>query len=133
MKCDENVIYTQKSLAERYGISISALQQWYPFAGIVKPKKRGGYFALDAVETADIFYVAIKIRRLTREEYLNKVIPAGGLDKFMREVNGMNLYEFLTKHIPWKEKENLIVKAVIRRIERDETYQRSSSEFANYT
>jgi hypothetical protein len=34
----ENVIYTQKTLAERYGISIAGLQQWYPYAGIVKPK-----------------------------------------------------------------------------------------------
>ncbi|WP_414620827.1 hypothetical protein [Calothrix sp. CCY 0018] len=132
MNCDENVIYTQKSLAQRYGISIAALQYWYPFAGIVKPKKRGGYFALDAVQTADIFYVATKIRRLTHEEYLEKVIPAGGLNKFMMQVNGISLYDFLTKHIPDEEKENPIVKVVIKRIERDEAYQRSSSGFANH-
>ncbi|MGB3640713.1 MAG: hypothetical protein WBA39_24525 [Rivularia sp. (in: cyanobacteria)] len=132
MKCDENVIYTQKTLSERYGISIAALQHWYPFAGIIKPKKRGGYFALDAVEIADIFYVATKIRRLTHEEYLEKVIPAGGLDKFMQETNGISLYDFLTKYIPDEERENLIVKAVIRRLERNEAYQRSSSGFANH-
>lgn len=131
MKCDENVIYTQKSLAQRYGISIAALQYWYPFAGIVKPKKRGGYFDLNAIETADIFYVATKIRKLTHEEYLEKVIPAGGLNNFMLEVNGMSLYEFLTKHISEEEKQNSIVKTVIRRIERNEAHQRSSSEFAN--
>lgn len=98
----------------------------------MKPKKRGGYFDLNAVEVADLFYVATKIRRLTHEEYLERVIPAGGLDKFMREINGISLYEFLTKHIPEEEKENLIVKAVIKRIERNEAYQRSSSDFANH-
>ena len=56
MKSGENVIYTQKTLAQRYGISITALQYWYRFAGIVKPKKRGGYFSLDAVQVAVIFY-----------------------------------------------------------------------------
>ncbi|NJN10817.1 MAG: hypothetical protein HC815_23630 [Richelia sp. RM1_1_1] len=132
MKCDENIIYTQKTLAQRYGISIAALQHWYPFAGIIKPKKRGGYFGLDAVEIADIFYVATKIRRLTHEEYLEKVIPAGGLDNFLKQVNGMSLYEFLQNHIPEEEKANPIVKTVIRRIERNETHQRSSSEFANH-
>ncbi|MBE9212857.1 hypothetical protein IQ247_09150 [Plectonema cf. radiosum LEGE 06105] len=132
MKCEENIIYTQKSLSQRYGISIAALQYWYPYAGIVKPKKRGGYFALDAVEIADLFYVATKIRRLTHEEYLEKVIPAGGLDKFMRQTNGLSLYDFLTKHIPEEEKQNPIVKVVIRRIERNETHQRSSSNFANH-
>ena len=76
----ENVIYTQKTLSQRYGISIAALQQWFPYAGIVKPKKRGGYFDAATVEVADIFYVAIRIRRLTFEEYLEQVIPAGGLD-----------------------------------------------------
>ena len=133
MKCDTNLIFTQKTLAKRYGISIAALQCWYPFAGIVKPKKRGGYFALDAVEVADIFYVATKIRRLTHKEYLEKVIPAGGLDKFMQQINGVSLYEFLTEHIPEEEKENPIVKAVVRRIERDEAHQYSSSSFANHT
>lgn len=133
MKCDENVIYTQKTLAQRYGISITALQYWYRFAGIVKPKKRGGYFSLDAVQIADIFYIATKIRRLTHEEYLEQVIPAGGLDKFIQEVNGISLYEFLTNHIPEEEKQNPIVKTVIRRIERNEAYQRSSSGFANHT
>ena len=83
MKCEENIIYTQKSLSQRYGISIAALQYWYPYAGIVKPKKRGGYFALDAVEIADLFYVATKIRRLTHEEYLEKVIPAGMLEDLL--------------------------------------------------
>ncbi|NJM23180.1 MAG: hypothetical protein HC907_33215 [Richelia sp. SM1_7_0] len=121
MKCEENIIYTQKSLSQRYGISIAALQYWYPYAGIVKPKKRGGYFALDAVEIADLFYVATKIRRLTHEEYLEKVIPAGGLDKFMRQTNGLSLYDFLTKHIPEEEKtKSNCKKFVIRRIERNE-------------
>ena len=133
MKCDDNVIYTQKTLAQRYGITIVGLQFWYRFAGIVKPKKRGGYFDLSAVEIADLFYVATKIRRLTYEEYLERVIPAGGLDNFMQQTNGMSLYEFLTNHIPEEEKENSIVKSVVKRIERDETYQRSSSEFTNHT
>ncbi len=133
MNCDENVIHTQKSLSKRYGITITALQRWYPFAGIVKPKKRGGYFALDAVEVADIFYVATKIRKLTHEEYLEKVIPAGGLNNFMLEANGMSLYEFLIKHISSEEKQNSIVKAVIRRIERNEAHKRSSTNFANHT
>ncbi|MHC5719627.1 MAG: hypothetical protein ACYTX0_48195, partial [Nostoc sp.] len=83
----ENVIYTQKTLAERYGISIAALQRWYPYAGIVKPRKRGGYFDATTVEIADVFYVAIKIRRLTCEEYLQQVIPAGGLDAYLQKVN----------------------------------------------
>lgn len=133
MNCDENVIYTQKSLSKRYGISITALQRWYPFAGIIKPRKRGGYFALDAVEVADIFYVATKIRRLTHEEYLGEVIPAGGLDKFMQKTNGISLHNFLTEHISDEEKENPIVKAVIRRIERNEAHKHSSSGFANHT
>ncbi len=80
----ENVIYTQKTLAERYGISISALQKWYPYAGIVKPRKRGGYFDAATVEIADVFYVATKIRRLTYKEYLQQVIPAGGLDAYLQ-------------------------------------------------
>ncbi|MGB3649904.1 MAG: hypothetical protein WBA41_01650 [Rivularia sp. (in: cyanobacteria)] len=132
MRCEENVIYTQKTLAERYGVSIGALQLWYPYAGIVKPKKRGAYFDLESVKTADLFYVATKIRRLTHEEYLEKVIPAGGLNEFMVQANGISLYEFLKNHIPDEEKENLIVKTVIRRLERDEAYQRSSSNFANH-
>ena len=35
--------------------------------GIVKPKKRGGYFDAATVEVADIFYVAIRIRKLLLE------------------------------------------------------------------
>ncbi|MCC5599759.1 hypothetical protein [Nostoc favosum] len=126
----ENVIYTQKTLAERYGISIAALQRWYPYAGIVKPRKRGGYFDATTVEIADIFYVSIKIRRLTCEEYLQQVIPAGGLDAYLQKVNDVSLYDFLTKHISDEEKDNLIVQAVIRRIERNEAYQQSGRDFA---
>ena len=133
MVCDDNVIYTQKSLAQRDGITISALQQWYPYAGIVKPKKRGGYFDLDAVQTADFFYVATKIRRLTRDEDLQRVIPSGGLDEFMRQKNGLSLYDFLTKHISEDEKQDPIVKSVIRRIEKYEAHQQNSSSFANYS
>ena len=133
MICDDNIIYTQKSLAQRYGITISALQQWYPYAGIVKPKKRGGYFGLDAVQTADFFYVATRIRRLTRYEYLERVIPSGGLDEFMRQTNGLSLYDFLTKYISEDEKQDPIVKSVIRRIEKYEAHQQSSSKFTNYT
>ncbi|MBD6615324.1 hypothetical protein FNW02_05565 [Komarekiella sp. 'clone 1'] len=126
----ENVIYTQKTLAERYGISIAALQRWYPYAGIVKPRKRGGYFDATTVEIADIFYVSIKIRRLTCEEYLQQVIPAGGLDAYLQKVNDVSLYDFLTKHISDEEKNNPIVQAVIRRIERNEAYQQSGRDFA---
>lgn len=50
----------------------------------------------------------------------------------MQETNGISLYDFLTKYIPDEERENLIVKAVIRRLERNEAYQRSSSGFANH-
>lgn len=126
----ENVIYTQKTLAERYGISIAALQRWYPYAGIVKPRKRGGYFDAAVVEIADTFYVAIKVRRLTCDEYLDRVIPAGGLDAYMRHVNGVTLYDFLTKHISEEEKANLIVQAVIKRIERNEAYKSTSATVA---
>lgn len=126
----ENVIYTQKTLAERYRISIAALQRWYPFAGIVKPKKRGGYFDASTVEIADIFYVAIKIRRLTFEEYLQQVIPAGGLDPYLQKVNSMTLYDFLTKYISDGEQENEIVQAVIKRIERHEAYKSVSTTVA---
>ena len=69
------------------------------------------------------FYVATKIRRLTRDEYLERVIPSGGLDKFMRQNNGLSLYDFLTKHISEDEKQDPIVKSVIKRIERYETHQ----------
>ncbi len=126
----ENVIYTQKTLAERYGISISALQQWYPYAGIVKPRKRGGYFDAATVEIADVFYVATKVRRLTYKEYLQQVIPAGGLDAYLQKVNNLTLYNFLTKHISESEKNNPIVQSVIRRIERNEAYQQSGRDFA---
>ncbi|NMG08768.1 hypothetical protein [Brasilonema sp. UFV-L1] len=126
----ENVIYTQKTLAERYGISIAALQRWYPYAGIVKPRKRGGYFDAAAVEIADIFYVAIKIRRLTCKEYLQQVIPAGGLDAYLQKVNDLSLYDFLTKHISNEEKNNLIVQTVIKRIERHEAYKSTSTTVA---
>ncbi len=129
----ENVIYTQKTLSQRYGISIAALQQWFPYAGIVKPKKRGGYFDAAAVEVADIFYVAIRIRRLTFEEYLEQVIPAGGLDAYLRLVNKMTLYDFLTKHISEAEKNNPIVQTVIRRIERNEAYQSASTAATSVT
>ncbi|BAZ09593.1 hypothetical protein NIES4071_14020 [Calothrix sp. NIES-4071] len=114
----DDVMYNQKTLAQRYDISIAALQRWYPFAGIVKPRKRGGYFDASTIEIADTFYVTIKIRRLTCEEYLQQVIPAGGLDAFMQKVNGISLYDFLTKHISDTERENYIVQAVIKRIER---------------
>lgn len=127
----ENVIYTQKTLAQRYGISITALQRWYRFAGIVKPKKRGGYFDAVTVEIADIFYIAIKIRRLTFEEYLKQVIPTGGLDVYLQKVNNMSLYEFLTKFISPQERENEIVQAVIRRIERHEAYKSASTTATN--
>lgn len=126
----ENVIYTQKTLAERYRISIAALQRWYSFAGIVKPKKRGGYFDSSTVEIADIFYVAIKIRRLTFEEYLQQVIPAGGLDPYLQKVNSITLYDFLTKYISDEEQENEIVQAVIKRIERREAYKSASTTVA---
>ncbi|MUG91763.1 hypothetical protein F7734_04415 [Scytonema sp. UIC 10036] len=129
MVCD-NVIYTQKTLAERYGISIAALQRWYPYAGIVKPRKRGGYFDAATVEIADIFYVATKIRRLTCKEYLQQVIPAGGLDAYLQKVNGVTLYDFLTKHIAESEKNNVIVRAVIKRIERNETSKSTSTTVA---
>jgi hypothetical protein len=123
----ENVIYTQKTLAERYGISIAALQQWYPYAGIVKPKKRGGYFDAATVEIADIFYVGVRIRRLTFEEYLQQVIPVGGLDAYLQKVNHMTLYDFLTKHISDEEQNNAIVKTVIRSLERHEAYKSTST------
>ncbi|ABA25303.1 conserved hypothetical protein (plasmid) [Trichormus variabilis ATCC 29413] len=112
------------------GISISALQKWYPYAGIVKPRKRGGYFDAATVEIADVFYVATKIRRLTYKEYLQQVIPAGGLDAYLQKVNGLTLYNFLTKHISDEEKNNPIVQSVIRRIERNEAYQQSGRDFA---
>lgn len=130
MVCDD-VMYTQKTLAQRYDISIAALQRWYPFAGIVKPRKRGGYFDASTIEIADTFYVAIKIRRLTCEEYLQQVIPAGGLDAFMQKVNGISLYDFLTKHISNEERENYIVQAVIKRIERNEAYKSASTTVAS--
>jgi hypothetical protein len=123
----ENVIHTQKTLAERYGISIAALQQWYPYAGIVKPKKRGGYFDAATVEIADIFYVAIRIRRLTFEEYLQEVIPAGGLDAYLQKTNHINLFDFLTKYISDEEKNNAIVQTIIRRLERHEAYKSAST------
>ncbi|NJL61503.1 MAG: hypothetical protein HC903_06330 [Methylacidiphilales bacterium] len=123
----ENVIYTQKTLAERYGISIAALQQWYPYAGIVKPKKRGGYFDAATLEIADIFYVAIRMRRLTFEEYLQEVIPCGGLDTYLQKVNKITLYDFLTKYISEEEKNNAIAQAVIRRLERHEAYKSAST------
>jgi len=129
----ENVIYTQKTLAERYGISIAALQQWYPYAGIVKPKKRGGYFDAATLEIADIFYVAIRIRRLTFEEYLQQVIPAGGLDTYLQKVNKITLYDFLTKHISEEEQANEIVQAVIKRIERHEAYKPASTTVTSVT
>jgi hypothetical protein len=128
----ENVIYTQKTLAERYGISIAGLQQWYPYAGIVKPKKRGGYFDAATLEIADIFYVAIRMRRLTFEEYLQQVIPVGGLDAYLQKVNKITLYDFLTKYIPDEEKENEIVQAVIKRIERHEAYKSASTTATNF-
>jgi hypothetical protein len=128
----ENVIYTQKTLAQRYGISIAALQRWYPFAGIIKPKKRGGYFDGSTVEIADIFYVAVKIRRLTFEEYLQQVIPTGGLDIYLQKVNGMTLYDFLTKHISEEERANEIVQVVIRRLERHEAYKCASTTATNF-
>ncbi|BAZ40515.1 hypothetical protein NIES4101_64760 [Calothrix sp. NIES-4101] len=127
----ENVIHTQKTLAKRYGISIAALQQWYPYAGIVKPKKRGGYFDAATVEIADIFYVAIRIRRLTFEEYLQQVIPVGGLDAYLQKVNKITLYDFLTKYISPQERENEIVQAVIRRIDRYEAYKSASYSATN--
>ena len=123
----ENVIHTQKTLAERYGISIAALQQWYPYAGIVKPKKRGGYFDAATVEIADIFYVAIRIRRLTFEEYLQEVIPAGGLDAYLQKTNHITLFDFLTKYISDEEKNNAIVQTIIRRLERHEAYKSAST------
>jgi DNA-binding transcriptional MerR regulator len=129
----ENIIYTQKTLAERYGISIAALQHWYPYAGIVKPQKRGGYFDAATVEIADIFYVAIKIRRLTCKEYLQQVIPVGGLDTYLQKVNNMTLYDFLTKHISEAEKNNPIVQTVIRRLERHEAYKSVSTTIAGVT
>lgn len=89
----ENVIYTQKTLAERYGISIAALQRCYRYADIVKLQKRGGYFDATTVEIADVFYVAIKIQRLTCEEYFQQVIPAGGLDAYLQKVNAA--FDFL--------------------------------------
>jgi hypothetical protein len=129
----ENVIYTQKTLAERYGISIAGLQQWYPYAGIVKPKKRGGYFDAATLEIADIFYVAIRMRRLTFEEYLQQVIPAGGLDAYLQKVNKITLYDFLTKYISDEEKNNAIAQAVIKRIERHETYKPASTTVTSVT
>jgi hypothetical protein len=128
----ENVIYTQKTLAERYGISIAALQQWYPYAGIIKPKKRGGYFDAATLEIADIFYVAIRMRRLTFEEYLQQVIPAGGLDAYLQKVNKITLYDFLTKYISDEEKNNAIAQAVIKRIERHEAYKCASTTATNF-
>ena len=85
------------------------------------------------MQTADFFYVATKIRRLTRDEYLERVIPSGGLDEFMRQNNGLSLYDFLTKHISEDEKQDPIVKSVIRRIEKYEAHQQNSSSFANYS
>ena len=51
----------------------------------------------------------------------------------MRQNNGLSLYDFLTKHISEDEKQDPIVKSVIKRIERDEAHQQSSSSFANYS
>ena len=51
-----------------------------PIRGNRETQEAWRIFDAATVEVADIFYVAIRIRRLTFEEYLEQVIPAGGLD-----------------------------------------------------
>ena len=60
----------------------------------------------------------------------NTSVPAGGLDAYLQKVNDVSLYDFLTKHISDEEKNNPIVQAVIRKIERNEAYQQSGRDFA---
>lgn len=117
-------LYTKTELAQRYGITTTALKKWYRFAGIIPPKKKGGYFTNDGVEAADYFYIATKYRRLTHSEYLSDVLPAGGLSEYLLKANLMSLEEFIIRYIPEDPRNNdVVVREILEKIRNNEAYQ----------
>ncbi|KYC34567.1 hypothetical protein WA1_51165 [Scytonema hofmannii PCC 7110] len=125
-------LYTKTELARRYGITTTALKKWYRFAGIIPPKKKGGYFTNDSVEAADYFYIATRYRRLTHSEYLTDVLPAGGLNDYLLKANLMSLEEFIFRYIPEETRKNdVVVRDVLERIRGHEAHQSNGFSVAS--
>ncbi len=115
-------IHTRATLAKRYGVSTSALKLWYTPAGVIPPRKRGGFFKDKDVESLDHFYVATRYRKLSFKEYENQILPMGGLAEFIRDANEVSLKEFLLNP-EYVNQNDEIVKELLRRIDADDSYQ----------
>ncbi len=115
-------LHTRTTLAKRYGVSTSALKLWYPPAGVIPPRKKGGFFKERDVESLDYFYVATRYRNLSFKEYEHQVLPMGGLAEFLLDANELSLKDFLLNP-QYVNQEDAIVQEVLRRIGADDSYQ----------
>ncbi|BDA75928.1 unknown protein (plasmid) [Calothrix sp. PCC 7716] len=122
MEC--KVIHTRISLSQRYGVTTNAIKSWYSPAGVIPPRKKGGYFNNEDVERLDFFYLATRFCRLTFKEYENKVLPMGGLANYVLHAIEMSLKDFLLNP-EYVDQNNIVVKDILRRLERDAAYQSS--------
>lgn len=115
-------LHTRTSLSKRYGVTTNAIKLWYAPAGVIPPKKKGGYFKERDIESLDYFYVATRYRKLSFKEYASSVLPMGGLSEFILDANKISLKDFLLNP-EYTNQDDLIVQDVLRRISTDDTYQ----------
>ncbi|OKH36517.1 hypothetical protein NIES2101_36915 [Calothrix sp. HK-06] len=118
------VIHTRSSLSQRYGVTTTAMKLWYSPAGVIPPRKKGGYFNHKEVEMLDYFYLATRFCKLTFREYESKVLPMGGLAKYVLYAIEVTLKDFLLNP-EYVDQEDVVVKDILRRLENDASYQSS--------
>lgn len=115
-------LHTRATLGKRYGVTAGALKRWLSPAGVIPPRRKGGYFQERDVECLDYLYLASRFLRLSFGEYELRVLPMGGLAIYILKANNISLKDFLLAP-EYVNQDDAVVKDVLRRINDDDTYQ----------
>ena len=115
-------LHTRTSLSKRYGVTTNAIKFWYNPAGVIPPRKKGGFFREKDIESLDYIYVANRYCKLTFREYECNVLPKGGLEEYIMDANKISLKDFLLDP-EYTDQDDIVVQDILRRIASDDTYQ----------
>ncbi|RUT03966.1 hypothetical protein DSM106972_048800 [Dulcicalothrix desertica PCC 7102] len=118
------MLYTRTTLAARYGITTTSLKEWYSPAGVIPPRKKGGFFKEIDIEQLDFLCIATRYVKVTKNEYQLNVLPMGGLSEYVLSSHKIPLKDFLLDP-KYVNQEDEVVIEVLRRLENDAAYQSS--------
>lgn len=121
MRCIKR-LHTRSTLSERYEVSTTALKRWYSPAGVIPPRKKGGFFRERDVESLDYFYLATRFCKLSFTEYESNVLPLGGLAEYVLDAMRISLKDFLLDP-DYVNQDDVVVKDILRRLGADDAYQ----------